>query len=263
MYKLSDILSKQIVNLYSGKCEGTIKDISFDEKFKQAKWLILFDEESEEFALDINKIYMIGENAITIKNSDGLFLTSTLNKNLKNNPINLPCYTVGGNLLGKLNDIEFNKNFYVSNFYAGETIFPLNKIVNIGNSLIIINNENKKIKLSNFKPKMQTTETEITQIVSIQKKEVDSNENTIPKIEEIANVDTPTKKPFIVNKGINQQKILSNQNFLLGRKATKTIYGINNEIIIKKDNLINSKILEYAKLHNKISELAVFSKSKQ
>jgi hypothetical protein len=39
--------------------------------------------------------------------------------------------------------------------------------------------------------------------------------------------------------------------------------GINNEIIIKKDNLINSKILEYAKLHNKISELAVFSKSKQ
>ena len=263
MYKLSDILSKQIVNLYNGKYEGTIKDISFDEKFKQAKWLILFDEESEEFALDINKIYMVGENAITIKNGDGLFLTSTLNKNFKNNPINLPCYTVGGNLLGKLNDIEFNKNFYVSNFHVNKNTFPLNKIVNIGNNLIVINDDDKKIKLSNFKPKIQTNDTKAMQVVSIQKKETNTNENTIPKIEEIVDADTPTKKPFIVNKGINQQKILSNQNFLLGRKATKTVYGINNEVIIKKDNIINSKNLEYAKLHNKISELAVFSKAKQ
>ena len=47
MYKLSDILSKPVVNLYNGNYEGTIKDISFDEKFKQAKWLILFDEEGD------------------------------------------------------------------------------------------------------------------------------------------------------------------------------------------------------------------------
>lgn len=263
MYKLSDILSKQIVNLYSGKCEGTIKDISFDEKFKQAKWLILFDEESEEFALDINKIYMVGENAVTIKNEDGLFLTSTLNKNLKNNPINLPCYTVSGNMLGRLNDIEFNKNFYVSTFHVGENLFPTNKIVNIGNSLIIINDEDKKIKLSNFKPKIQSCENKSTQIVSIQKNNPNSPENNMPKIEQVLDNNTPNKKTFIVNKGINQQRILSNQNFLLGRKATKTVYGINNEIIIKKDNIINSKNLEYAKLHNKISELAVFSKAKQ
>ena len=116
MYKLSDILSKPIVNLYNGNYEGTIKDISFDEKFKQAKWLILFDEEGEEFTLDINKIYVVGKNAITIKNSDGLFQTTSINDNLKNNPINLSCCTIDGNLLGRLNDIEFNKNFYIENF---------------------------------------------------------------------------------------------------------------------------------------------------
>ena len=115
MYKLSDILSKPVVNLYNGNYEGTIKDISFDEKFKQAKWLILFDEEGEEFALDINKIYVVGKNAITIKNSDGLFQTTSINDNLKNNPINLSCCTIDGNLLGRLNDIEFNKNFYIEN----------------------------------------------------------------------------------------------------------------------------------------------------
>lgn len=258
MYKLSDILSKQVVNLYGGKYEGTVKDISFDEKFKQAKWLILFDEEGEEFTLDINKIYKIGENAITIKNSDGLFQATSINDNLQNTPINLNCCTIGGTFLGRLKDIEFSKNFYIENFYIEEKTYKPNKIINIGKNLIIINDEDKKVNISNFKPKIQIEEVKNTTIVSIQPTE--TNEVVMPKIEEISN--TETKKSFIINEGINQQRILSNQNFLLGRKATKTVYGINNEIIIKKDNIINSKNLEYARLHNKISELAVFSKNR-
>ena len=257
MYKLSDILSKQVVNLYSGKYEGTIKDISFDEKFKQAKWLILFDEEGEEFTLDINKIYKIGENAITIKNSDGLFQATSINDNLQNTPINLDCCTINGTLIGRLKDIEFSKNFYIENFYIEEKAYKPSKIVNIGKGLIIVNDEDKKVNISNFKPKFQLENIKTT-TVSIQPTE--TNEVIIPQIEEIDN--TETKKNFIINEGINQQRILSNQNFLLGRKATKTVYGINNEIIIKKDNIINSKNLEYARLHNKISELAVFSKNR-
>ena len=258
MYKLSDILSKPIVNLYNGNYEGTIKDISFDEKFKQAKWLILFDEEGEEFALDINKIYVVGKNAITIKNSDGLFQTTSINDNLKNNPINLSCCTIDGNLLGRLNDIEFNKNFYIENFSIENNTYTPNKIINIGKTLIIVNNENKKINIANFKPKFKNEKETTANIVTIQPTQ--SNDIVAPKIEEVESIET--KKNFIINEGINQQRILSNQNFLLGRKATKTVYGFNNEIIIKKDSIINSKNLEYAKLHNKISELAVFSKNK-
>ena len=258
MYKLSDILSKPVVNLYSGKYEGTVKNISFDEKFKQAKWLILFDEDDEEFALDINKIYMIGENAITIKNNDGVFQLSTINDDLKNNPINLSCCTIDGKMLGRLKNLELNKNFYIENFYIEEDVYAPNKIINIGKTLIIVNTDEKKISIANFKPKLKIKKEEIKTVVSIQP--VEEKVVTPPKIEDIETLDT--KKNFIINEGINQQRILSNQNFLLGRKATKTVYGINNEIIIKKDNIITSKNLEYAKLHNKISELAVFSKTR-
>ena len=258
MYKLSDILSKPVVNLYSGKYEGTVKNISFDEKFKQAKWLILFDEEGEEFALDINKIYIIGKNAVTVKNEDGIFKLNSIDGILNNNPINLSCCTVYGEVLGRLSDIEFNKNFYVESFCVEDKTYNANKIINIGQEFVIVNDTDKKITISNFKPKFEIKKESPVSIVTIQP--VETIENTLPKIESVESVET--KKPFIINEGINQQRIISNQNFLLGRKATKTIYGINNEIIVKKDNTINSKNLEYAKLHNKISELAVFSKTR-
>ena len=70
------------------------------------------------------------------------------------------------------------------------------------------------------------------------------------------------KEPFKIYNQPTPQRLIGNSNFLIGRKAIKTIYGLNNEIIIRKDNIINAKNLENAKRHSKLVELTVFSKIK-
>ncbi len=263
MYRVSNILSKQVINLYDGKFEGTIKNICLKENLKQIKWFILFDEDGEEFMLDPNKIYKVGQ-AITIKNNDGIFNTSNIYNMENNNPINLMCYSVNGEIIGKVSDVELSKNFYIENFYIDENKITTNQIVKISKNLIIVNTEKTKVSLSTFKPKIPIINDQDTNIVEIQPMDIQPQiEKEIPQeIQEEKTLQTPTRKTFVVDKNINQQRIITNQNVLLGRKATKTVYGINNEIIIRKDCIINSKTLEYAKLHNKTTELTLFSKVK-
>ena len=85
--------------------------------------------------------------------------------------------------------------------------------------------------------------------------------NDIPKIE-FDNIELKPKANYKISENPLPQRMITSQNYLLGRKLSKTIYGINNEIIAKKDCLITEKILNAAKNHNKLVELAVFSKVK-
>ena len=45
----------------------------------------------------------------------------------------------------------------------------------------------------------------------------------------------------------------------MGRKATKNIYSPSNEIIIKRNAIINANNIEVARRYGKIKELATFS----
>ena len=130
------------------------------------------------------------------------------------------------------------------------------------------------MKLSNRIHKKVLTQ---NNIITILPKENDNNINTIETTP--VNIEQPINNTQPINNNVqsdltekkenykiyNQptpQKLVGNTNFLIGRKAIKTIYGINNEIIIKKDNIINAKNLESAKKHSKLVELTVFSKIK-
>lgn len=262
MNLLSEIISKPVLNLYNGKIEGTIKNVCFDSSFKKILSLKMFDNDEEEFLIETSKIYNIGQNTIVIKNNEAL--TNTINEItcMENNPINLHTYTLSGEYLGKLTDIELNDKFETVTFITEEDIkIKKEEIFNVGQN-IIVNNTNKKITLSNFKPKVK-----ITQIIEEQK-----SITILPKIEDSIiqedilktkqEKDEEKKEPFKIYNQPTPQKLIGNSNFLIGRKAVKTIYGINNEVIIKKDNIINTKNLENAKKHSKLVELTVFSKIK-
>ena len=251
MNLLSEIISKPVLNLYSGKIEGTISSVIFDESYKKIQSLKVFDEEEEEYCLFTSKIYSVGKNSIVIKNSEALSLCLNELDTKENNPINLDVYTTCGDHLGKLIDIELNDKFQVENFLTSDQKIPHKKLINIGNSLII-NTTEKKVNLSNLKPKINKNNVKPNNVISI-----------LPKIEEpTLEQAEPTKKLYKISTEAVPQKVVGNSNFLIGRKALKTIYGLNHEIIIKKDNLINAKNLETAKKHSKLVELTVFSKIK-
>lgn len=254
MNLLSEIISKPVLNLYSGKIEGTVKNVNFDECYRKIQSLVIFDEEDEEYTLHTNKIYSIGKNSIVIKNNEALVLSINQETLVEKNPINLEVYSTSGNYLGKLIDVELNEKFEVENFITTEQKLTYKQIVNVSQN-IIINDSDKQIKLCNLKPKR------------IKQKNVSAlNVTIMPKIsdpvEEQTNQVVEDKKAYKINTQPLPQKAVSNTNFLIGRKALKTIYGINNEIIIKKDTLINAKNLENAKKHSKLVELTVYSKIK-
>lgn len=255
MNLLSEIVSKPVLNLYSGKIEGTVKNVCFDECYKKIQSLTIFDEEEEEYTLKANKIYNIGKNSIVIKNGEALVLNINDNEARENNPINLDVYSTSGNYLGRLIDAQLNDKFEVESFITSEQKIEYKKIVNVGQS-IIVNDSEKQVKLCNLKPrKIKPIKAEIQNVTIMPKiSEPSSEQQESPNIED--------KKTYKINAQPLPQKAVGNGNFLIGRKALKTIYGVNNEIIIKKDTLINAKNLESAKKHSKLVELTVFSKIK-
>lgn len=309
MNLLSEIISKPVLNLYSGKIEGTVMNALFDSAYKKIQYFKIFDADEEEYLVNTSKIYSIGKNCLVIRNSDALTIENTQNTKAKNNPLGLEIYSANGDKLSVLTDVELKENFEIKNFIASSITLSPENILNIGN-IIVVNNENKKINKSYFKPKIKkanpNTKTNVIKIMPTasapvsapleahnnldytQPKTIDANfteiDNTpTPQIAEDVAIDTTpqnltkqisepldaqkdnsnsSKQGFKIHSAPTPQRIVGNGNFLIGRKAVKTIYGLNNEIIIKKDSIINEKNLESAKKHSKLMELTVFSKIK-
>lgn len=296
MNLLSEIISKPVLNLYSGKIEGTVKDAIFDSTFKKIQFLKIFDDDEEEYLLSTAKIYSVGSSSLVIRNSEALLLDTEESK--ENNPINFEIFSSAGDSLGTLLDIELENNFEVKNLITQDGSIPQSNIVNIS-KIIIVNNTDKKIKFSNFKPKFKKGNTVSTNKVKIMPTKQEDNSNKAVDLENQSNViaepelpnnlpviETPQseqenfasqnsnqkqieqnlppqqKETFKISTAPTPQRVVGNGNFLIGRKVVKTIYGLNNEIIIKKDNIINAKNLESAKKHSKLVELTVFSKMK-
>ena len=244
--KATTIISMPIINLYSGRYEGTVSNICFDKKLKLAKWLVFFDDNSEEDKAILTSKVNIGKNAIIIKNNEGIFpLVSAEGDLVFNNPINLKTYDSNGNLLGKVTDIELNNKFVVENIFINEQSYNANQILSASNDTIILNLTGKKIKLQQKTKIIKNKKPVKVVIQPIEKL-------TPPIIEEV----TPTG----FDKSPSPIRILSNHNYLIGRRITKNIYGSNNEIIAKKDSLVTTKNLEWVKQNNKVIELAICSK---
>lgn len=261
MYNTTEIISKPVINLYNGNLEGTVKNICFDSNLKKATSLILFnDNDEEESILSISKIYKIGKNAITIKNSEGLLPTLFASKVDYNNQINNVVYNLEGENLGKVTDIVLGNNYKVEKILIGEKEYLPNAIISFNQTNLILNSSGVKYSKESYKPKVIPGKPKLD-LVKILPKLPEKETNDIPKIE-FDNIELKPKVNYKISENPLPQRMITSQNYLLGRKLSKTIYGINNEIIAKKDCLITEKILNAAKNHNKLVELAVFSKVK-
>ena len=232
MINLSDLISKQLLNLYSGNLEGTIKNVCFDKQYKKIVSLTLFDNDEEEYTFPTNKIYAINDY-IVARNNNGL--NSTLNQitTQENNPIGLNVYSTKGKDLGTLCDVVLNDNLSTKEFVSSNTTFLPAQIVNISKS-IIVNQTTKKVLISNFRPRVKLLPT---------------NENV--KIMTIEDLSTQQSTP---------QKFVGNVNFLIGRTTTQDIYSPDNKLLAQKGTTITQKLLGTLKTYGKLSEITIYSK---
>jgi len=257
MILLSNIVSKKVLNLFSSKIEGTIKNLCFNEMCKNVSSLKMFSEDDDEFLIDAKKIYSIGDCAIVIKNSSAM--TSTINQCApnENSPINLEVYSLTGDFLGQVCDAELSNNLKLNFLVTKTHRIRQDQIVNIGNN-IIANLEDKKVRICDFKPRIKIeaiSQEEKVYIMAPQIEVTKESQFDFQKAKE-------SQSNFKISSLPSPQKIMGNSNFLLGRKMSKTVYGLNNEIIIKKEFLISEKTIDSAKKHGKLMELTVYSRKK-
>lgn len=229
MTKLSSLISKPVISLYNCECIGFVYNALFDKQTKSLRYLIILDETNDiEYALNTKNILNASNDALIIKNSDLISLKQSLELELSNyeNIVLKNTYSIDGNALGNVKDIELDEKFKISNIETNITTIPYQNIIKIDN---IILGSDRKVNINRYKSKPKfSAPTNYT--VTIQ--------SSTPKM--------PTKASI-------------NEDLLLNRTVYNSILDSQNNILIKQNTIINNSVIELAKKHGKLKELIRYS----
>lgn len=237
MEKLSSFISKKVISLREGNDVGYVLNLAFDEELKALKGFIVVDDESEHtFMVRIENVKNINDECIVIYSNTQLEFYL---KDDCNNPIGKIVYDKDGVNLGRVVDVIVSGRV-VKKIITDKCEFLQRYIYSIGDFIIY----GTKGKKTDFKFNRQD---EYMPKVYIQQAET----NIITNDTSSSYPTGGQSKPY---------RITANQNILTGRVATSDIFGLNNEIIVKKNEKITTKIINKAKLHNKLGLLIYYSK---
>ena len=237
MKRLSNIISSVVISIYEAREIGIVYNISLDEKTKKCKYMCILNEENDiTNVIHFRDIYSIGNDCVYIKNKEISELESNLDKDIEycKSLLNLKVYDILGNYLGLCQDIEIDDNYQAINIItSNDKTIPVKQIINIG---AVIITGSKKIPISKFKPQNNI--------------KIHSNINTdkVAILSTVSNI-TPT----------SNSRVVTDSNFLLGRKITKDITANNGEILAKSGSIINKEIIYKTGLYGKIIELSRYS----
>lgn len=234
MEKISSIISKKVVSVSEGELIGYILNVEFDDYIKQVKNFIVVDDESEKtFLLSRNAIKSIGEDCVIVSSSQDLEICLDENTN---NLVGKTVYDEKGCCLGKINDIILQGK-YVKKVVTDKCEFLSKYIKSYGKNYVIYGNRRNK-------PGAKIISTKSIARAPIVRIEDMRDEGGLYQA-------TGQTKPY---------RILANQNTIIGRIMIDDLYGLNNEIIARKNAVINQNIINRAKAHNKLNMLIYYSK---
>ena len=265
MKNIADLLGKPVISIYESETMGIIKNVVFNDDFKKVKYLVLFNDSElqEEYVIKASDIYCFGKDALMVKNNECLILKTNL-EIIDNNPMNYLAYKINGELVGKIIDIVIDDKNHIKKLLLtnGQQI-DIKLVAKNGKGILLVQDDEKLVRISNFKRK--TAKTEITEKIIVKALEDNSKENElkIKQLESQSETNTiipiEPKKKVVLDSNDLPSKTTTKDNFLIGRKVSKNIYSFNNEIIIKKGIRITDKIILKAKEFSKLKELAIFS----
>jgi sporulation protein YlmC with PRC-barrel domain len=178
----------------------------------------------------------------------------------QNNPVNNSVYTTQGNFLGKVVDVAIDDKQNVEFLELDNQTKILTKQIAVsGVDAIIVQDNQKLVRISNFKKRGMPNKNLVSTVQEVKIMPTDvlptlTNDQKV-SIQQIPN---GIKYPFN-SKSLPIKISSSNFKFLIGRKAERTIYADNQELIIKKNNKITNRTVEIAKVHGKLRELTMFS----
>lgn len=255
MQNLKQLLNKPVLSLYEGELIGTINGIYLDKRLKKFYLLSIKTEEDLEYILYAKNIYHIGKNAITIKNNSYIILKSDSDLEVEElvNPLTFKIYTMQGEYKGMIEDIVVNEKYETSSLVienGKELMFDMP--ANCSKNTVILYDKGSRTTASNFKQRT-------INITKFFKQEKNKNVEIQPI--ERANV-VEVDKSMLVGEEIERKEvatplksIVNNTDFLINRKTTSNIYGLNDEVIIKSNTVITQKVIALAYKFGKLQEL--------
>ncbi len=227
MKNLKDIFGLKVISFEQGEALGYVLDICLDEKLNRLVGLVIVDNESEnEYFLPVEKI--------KAQNEEGVFIATASDTQASmqemNNPIGKIVYDKTGANLGKVIDLTLLGR-KIDKIITSKGEIKQKYIETSGRDYLIFSRKTSKKKTGtiNFQPKFELKLTGNVKIMSA------------PQIS------TPSK-------------VVVEPSMLLNKTTTSDIFGYNNEIIIKKNEIITQKTIEKAKKHNKLNYLMFNSK---
>ncbi len=243
METISKLINLPVLSLYEGEMIGNIKELYFDKKLKKLEYLSIENEEGLILVIQSKNIYNIGKNAVTIKNNNQATLMSNLEPfDEYFAPLNFKIFSMHGELLGIAKDFGVDEKYEVKSIITEDKHIDTNMQINCSKNAIILYDQDT-VKINSFKTKaLNLFKTKKDEKVSIQPIETQN----------VINISS-------INND-NQVKVVSNTDFLLNRRTTADIFGLNDEIIIKNNSLITKKTVATATKFGKLKELMIKSR---
>lgn len=250
MVKVSQIISKYVISLFNGKIEGVVENVLIDNATNKVKFLVVFNEETLlTQLLATDKIFAIGNDAVSVKNSGALTLFENKEKETANlfNPINSAVFTIEGEARGRVTDVQLNEKYYVEKFETTDGLHAVKNIANYTGETLILKDTKKNVNIKNFYERKKANPVNDTRIVSILSKQTVSNPS-----------DDPTQ-PLLPQTMLTPNRAITNYAFLINRKVQKNIVSQAGNLIIKENSRINTNIINIARKNGKLKELTKYS----
>ncbi len=252
-------INKKVVSL-SGKDFGKVTDVIIDEKcsvisiittIKEIKPNIIVANGLKHLIINDAEIASLGAKKITQGRFRPRIAFKTNNEDLKDIKVKIvqskeennynsiiENTKTEDNLPQQLKQIENNENTNFEKILTTQLKQEPQLIIQEEEKFIleqtqIHQNEKKELQIENEQAKIFNHEK--------QSKEQIPHQTQIPQIKRNSVPIFPSK--------------ISSEKGIIGKKIAQTIIGINNEVIIRKNNIISAHTLEVAKKHNKINEL--------
>lgn len=218
MEKLSNLISKKLFSFSEGCFVGVILNVAFDEKFNVTSLIVADDENDREHSVAYDKIVASGES---------VFITSTRDLSPVGSQyesiIGKSVFTNKGVFCGQVKDVYLSRKSAIGIVTDRMSFAPSH--IGVCGDVIILGKVAPRPAKTFFAPQKQQQ-----QVFAMSENEI-KEETAVP------------------------YRVSTDPKSLIGKMATRDIFGLNNEILLKKYEIITQKKLLEIKKHNKLNIL--------
>ncbi len=236
----SNIKNKMVVSISTANELGVVKGV-YIEKATKAPFYLGIEKEDTEKVLKIKDVFCHNDIITILK--DDMVAPIEGEQQYVFVDIGAEIYDVKAFHIGALTDIKLTPTSPNACLISKEYAVRMQKIVGLQSRIIIVNTQRKQ--LQKRLPAPQTM--------------------VLPRAEEPLAL-SPSQPDTLAQPAVHQasfapkEKVISNYNFLLGRRVLRDIIGINQELLVKKDTIITPRHIAQAKQIGKLIDLSLNSK---